>query len=60
MVGRYITELITSYANGIIGDDFLDKELDSLKTFGLSDDEKTLIIKTAQLRFERLSARRAI
>jgi phage-related protein len=58
MVGRYITELITSYANGIIGDDFLNKELDSLKTFGLSDDEKTLIIKTAQLRFERLSARR--
>ena len=49
-VGRYITELITSYQYGVIDDAFILYELNSLKTFGLSDDEISLIMKTARLR----------
>jgi len=57
MINRYVTELITSYAYYVIDDAYLSSELDSLKTFGLSDDEKTLIIKTAKLRRKRREMR---
>jgi len=49
-VRRYITELISDYAEGVIGDDELKQELEALKDWGLDDYEIQFYMWLAQRR----------
>jgi len=57
-INSFITELINCYANGIIDESTLRKELEPFKTFGLDDDEINIIVKIAQYRAARYAAYR--
>jgi phage-related protein len=57
-VSMYITELVNCYAYGVIDEQTLRKGLEPLKTYGLDDLEIELIVKTAQLRADRIAATR--
>jgi len=57
-VSMYITELVNAYAYGVIDEATLCKGLEPLKTYGLDDLEIDLIVKTAQLRAQRVAATR--
>jgi len=57
-VSMYITELVNCYAYGVIDEQTLRKGLEPLKTYGLDDLEIDLIVKTAQLRADRIAATR--
>jgi hypothetical protein len=57
-VSMYITELVNCYAYGVIDEATLRKGLEPLKTYGLDDLEIELIVKTAQLRAQRIAATR--
>jgi len=57
-VRRYITELLSDYANGIITRDELVKELEDLKKWGLDDYEVQFYLELAEKRRKRYLARR--
>jgi len=57
-VSMYITELVNCYAYGVIDEQTLRKGLEPLKTYGLDDLEIELVVKTAQLRAQRIAATR--
>ena len=50
---RYITELIMSYARGVLSDDELERELNFLRGYGLRDEHIMFIKRTAKLRRRR-------
>jgi phage-related protein len=52
-ISRYVTELITSYAYGIIDDKGLDQELNYLRGLGVPELRLALIKRTAMLRRAR-------
>jgi phage-related protein len=52
-ISRYVTELITSYAYGIIDDKVLDQELNYLRSLGVPELRLALIKRTAMLRRTR-------
>ena len=56
-VRRYVTELISDYAYGVIDDFTLKRELNQLKKWGLDDYEIQFYIWLAQRRRERYKAR---
>ncbi len=52
-VNAYVTELVASYAAGKITESYFMNELNSLKQYGLTDEEITFIKKRADLRRAR-------
>jgi len=57
-VSRYITELISDYANGVIDRATLESELNELKAWGLDDMEIEFLLKLAEKRKARYAIRR--
>jgi len=57
-VSRYITELISDYANGVIDKATLETELNELKAWGLDDMEIEFLLKLAERRKARYALRR--
>jgi len=57
-IRSYVTELVTSYAYGIIDDQTFEKELQYLKQLGVPDMTIALIRRRAQLRRLRVAASR--
>ncbi|RLG72059.1 MAG: hypothetical protein DRO23_11055, partial [Thermoprotei archaeon] len=57
-VSRYITELISDYAYGVIDKSTLEKELNELKAWGLDDMEIEFLLSLAEKRKTRYAIRR--
>jgi hypothetical protein len=56
-IRSYETELINSYANGVLDEKALDQELDYLRKLGVPELRLALVKRTAQLRRARVLAR---
>jgi hypothetical protein len=56
-ISRYITELISAYAYGVLDDKGLDQELDYLRRLGVPEMRLALVKRTAQLRRARVVVR---
>ena len=56
-VRRYVTELISDYAEGLIDMNYLKRELEELKEWGLDDAEISFYIKLAEKRRARYQLR---
>ena len=56
-VRRYVTELISDYAEGLIDMNYLKRELEELKEWGLDDAEISFYIKLAEKRRSRYQLR---